>query len=202
MIYYQIYSTVNKINGKSYIGQHRQESREKDEYLGSGLHLKRAIKKYGISSFEKYILEVCETREQADFLEKRYIKYHRHFGKCEYNLANGGEGSWEYINKNRLNVHGKPAGMSGKHHSDKTKKIISITSKGRGLGVPKSEEHKRKISEKNKVSHKNKKLSEEHIKNISIATKGRKWFNNGVKSVHRHECPEGFDVGRISWKKL
>lgn len=43
---YTIYKTTNKIDGKIYIGKHETQDL-KDGYLGSGTHLKRAIKKYG-----------------------------------------------------------------------------------------------------------------------------------------------------------
>lgn len=38
-------------------------------------------------------------------------------------------------------------------------------------------------------------------KHHSEALKGRKWFNNGVKSIMSFECPEGYVAGRIKWTK-
>ena len=45
--------------------------------------------------------------------------------------------------------------------------------------------------------------------NMSKSHKGQKphipigthWYNNGIISVHRKECPEGFVPGRLSLKK-
>jgi hypothetical protein len=42
-----IYKTTNLLNNKFYIGMH-STSNLKDGYLGSGTHLRYAIRKYGI----------------------------------------------------------------------------------------------------------------------------------------------------------
>lgn len=52
---YTIYKTTNIKNGKYYIGKHQTEN-ENDSYLGSGIALKKAIKKFGKNSFIKEIL--------------------------------------------------------------------------------------------------------------------------------------------------
>ncbi len=41
-----IYLTTNIINDKKYIGQHRSDKYDKD-YLGSGILLSKAVRKYG-----------------------------------------------------------------------------------------------------------------------------------------------------------
>ena len=51
-MYHTIYVTTNKINGKKYIGKH-QTSDLNDNYLGSGILLKQAIKKYGKKKFRE-----------------------------------------------------------------------------------------------------------------------------------------------------
>ena len=73
-----------------------------------------------------------------------------------------------------------------------------------------SEETKKKISEKAKKSQANrseeqrlnayKKTKETWLRNgwnPSMATKGKHWYNNGVKQVLRFECPEGFVPGKL-----
>jgi hypothetical protein len=58
---YFVYKTTNKINGKKYIGSHYGKT--DDEYLGSGLLISRAIKKYGKENFKKEILEIQSNKQ-------------------------------------------------------------------------------------------------------------------------------------------
>lgn len=70
-----VYETTNKINGMKYIGKciyERQNDWEK--YLGSGVYLKRAIKKYGKENFVKVILEEAYSDDELRKLEEDYIK--------------------------------------------------------------------------------------------------------------------------------
>lgn len=92
---YYIYLIQNMVNGKTYIGQRKcpkNKTPETDYYMGSGVYLRSAKKKWGIKNFKKSILEVCETKDEADFLEKRYIRFYRLAGWAEYNIASGGDG--------------------------------------------------------------------------------------------------------------
>jgi group I intron endonuclease len=83
-----IYRTTNLKNGKIYVGKDTKNSKN---YLGSGVLLKKAIKKYGKENFIKEILETCENEEQLNEREKFWInKLNSNiFG---YNLTDGGTG--------------------------------------------------------------------------------------------------------------
>jgi len=118
MVYYQVYSIFNTINGKVYVGKHKIDTMNKKNYFGSGKAIKFAIKKYGKSNFEKTILEYCENEEAANWYERKYILWYRRHGKCEYNIADGGEG-------------GNGGGNLGKRHTEETKKKMSISRKGK-----------------------------------------------------------------------
>lgn len=58
-----VYLTTNMINGKQYIGLDKKNN---PSYLGSGLMLKRAIKKYGRANFVKEILQECSSMQEYD----------------------------------------------------------------------------------------------------------------------------------------
>src|ERR1700752_2166362 len=63
----RIYMTINKINGMKYIGR---DSLNRDRYLGSGVFLKQAIRKYGKENFEKVIIEdLPESATMKDLVE-------------------------------------------------------------------------------------------------------------------------------------
>lgn len=97
-MYYFIYKTTNKINGKYYIGMHKTDDLE-DGYLGSGTHFKRALEKYGKENFEREILEYCNSDEEMHLAEARYITEDVINDKNSYNLKLGGYGGWDYVNE-------------------------------------------------------------------------------------------------------
>ena len=69
-----IYKTTNIINYKIYIGQ---EQNFNPNYYGSGIKIKRAVKKYGKQNFNKEIICFCDTKEELDVKEKQLIQeYH------------------------------------------------------------------------------------------------------------------------------
>ena len=153
---YYIYRITNKINGKTYIGQHKYKKLN-DRYMGSGVHLKRSQKKYGIENFEKEILySRIQYKETADDMEKFAIAKERALGKAEYNIANGGQG------------------YTGKR-SEKTKSKMSESHKGKSgpnKGKKHSEDWNRKISE-SKKGKKPYDMTEEIRKNMRESSKGK-----------------------------
>jgi len=157
-----IYETTNKINGKKYIGK---DSKNDENYLGSGILLKLAVKKYGRENFKKEVLEKCNNIYELDEREKYYIDLYNCVESSKYyNMMEGGHGGKqgrEAIEKisNSLKNHKM---YKSKDRSEKIKKALT----GRRL----SEEHKAKIKKKMK----NRKLSDEHKENISKSRKGIK----------------------------
>lgn len=93
-MFFIIYKTTNKINGKYYVGKH-QTTDLNDSYMGSGKLIKKAIKKYGAENFTKEILHVFETEEEMNAKEKELVTV----SEETYNLCEGGKGGWGYCNK-------------------------------------------------------------------------------------------------------
>lgn len=93
-MYGYIYETTCKIDGKKYIGMHKWSKDSIDpNYLGSGLHLQKAIQKYGKSNFECRILEWCSSREELSEKEEYYIsKVQAPINPDYYNIEDGGFG--------------------------------------------------------------------------------------------------------------
>lgn len=85
-----IYKITNLVNGKVYIGQHKDYSKIVDNYLGSGSIIKSAIKKYGKENFEKKILEYC-TNDNVNDREIYWIKKYNSLVPNGYNITKGGD---------------------------------------------------------------------------------------------------------------
>jgi group I intron endonuclease len=67
-----------------------------DGYMGSGIALKNAIKKYGIENFKKEILSVHETKKQMILEEKRLLTAEIIKDPLSYNIAKGGQGGFVF----------------------------------------------------------------------------------------------------------
>jgi group I intron endonuclease len=112
-----IYEILNIVNGKRYIGQTVDYEKRKLEHIyrltkskHENLYLQRAWNKYGCIGFQFSLVEQCDTKEQLDRAERKWITefntLSRHHG---YNLQNGGSGTSE-INNRRRSKNSKPDG--------------------------------------------------------------------------------------------
>ena len=101
-MYYLIYKTTNKINQKYYYGAHYTNDVD-DDYLGSGVALKKAIEKYGRENFYKEIVELCDSEDEMYLKEEMIVSEHYRKDEC-YNINVGGKGGWNYVNSNGLNL--------------------------------------------------------------------------------------------------
>jgi group I intron endonuclease len=84
-----VYKTTNLLTNKSYVGK---DAHNRSKYLGGGLYLSRAIKRYGKENFLKETLAWCYTKEHLDWLEKFYIQYFNTKVPNGYNISDGGDG--------------------------------------------------------------------------------------------------------------
>lgn len=88
-----VYITTNNVNGKMYIGQRCYHKKGWENYLGSGVYLKRAIRKYGKENFTKTIIKNYINKEELDAGEIYFIqKYDAVNNDNFYNIAQGGDG--------------------------------------------------------------------------------------------------------------
>lgn len=118
-----IYKITNLINNKIYIGQDKNDD---PNYFGSGILIKKSIKKYGKENFLKETLCICNTIDELNEKERFYIdEYCSTNKKIGYNISVGGTNGV----------------MLNRKHSDETKMKMRMSA----LGKKKSKEHCKNI---------------------------------------------------------
>lgn len=197
-----IYKILNKINNKIYIGQSwnieirwRKHKNNRKYYSSKNWHLYESFNKYGIENFEFSILHEIKIVEEynkekiqieLDYYEDVFIK---HFNSRDREFG---------YNK-------REAGGRGKHSEEsKLKNRESHLGKSVNLGVPKSEESKKKMSEAGKlrIGEKNsmfgKKHNDETKKKISEKAKLRTGEKNPFfGKTHTKETIEKIQKNRL-----
>lgn len=161
-MYGYIYITINKINGKIYIGQ-KKSSKYVDSYYGSGRILLKAIDKYGKENFVNHMIDCANTQEELDEKEKCYISFfkNKYKDKC-YNIAEGASGGnvFRYANK-----------------EEKEAFKLKMTKINRERC--KSKEFKDKISQKTSLRYNDVKIREEHSKRLKEV-----WSDKYLREKH------------------
>lgn len=157
-----LYKITNLVNNKIYVGVHSGDPN--DNYLGSGLHIKRAIKKYGITNFNRKILIECETEKEAYDIESILVDDNFIKRIDTYNLKTGGRGGWscavkygddnvmrrsEVARKVSDSIKASITPEERKRRSDRMKENRQNgTVKARPAGWKMTEEQKEKLSKK------------------------------------------------------
>lgn len=159
-----IYKTTCNVTGRWYIGMHSTINLE-DGYMGSGVRLRRSIRKYGVENHTKEILEFFPTRELLVEAEKKVITPDMVMDENCMNLREGGTGGW--VNDEvqlRCSIAGGKK-SSAKYWTDEDYKMKTLNNLKKALeflaehperqgtkflGKTHSEETKRKMSEKRK----------------------------------------------------
>lgn len=205
--YHFIYKTINQVNNKFYIGVHSTNNLE-DEYLGSGLRLWRAIRKYGKSNFKKEILEYHPSREELMQREKELVNEELLKDLLCMNLKPGGSGGLKSEeHKQKWNKAGRDAHAKYMIENPKYReKIRLIRSKARKLEYELGKRKRKPVKDWTGCKHK-----EETKRKIKYAKKGKGlketnsqfgsyWTTNGIenKKIKKDQpIPLGFYKGRI-----
>lgn len=133
----QIYKITNLLNNKIYIGK---DTTSDPNYHGSGLLIKRALKKYGLENFTKEIID--ETYDYGELSKKEIYwidKYNSTDRNVGYNISSGGDGGDTFSNHPELNL---------------IKEKISKNSPKKGKTYEEAFGLKKSIEYKNKLKHK------------------------------------------------
>lgn len=121
---YTVYKTMNKINGKEYVGFHKIKNIDeikyntsesgsifKDGYMGSGSLIKKVLEKYGPEKMCQELLFISSDKSEAEALEKSIVNKEYIKKDDNYNLIEGG---------NVCILFGEDNGFYGKKHSKET----------------------------------------------------------------------------------
>lgn len=185
-------------NGKSYIGITRQDERLRWNY-GNGYcnqFFGKAVKKYGWANIKHEILEVCETLEEANASEVKYIAHYETMNPEKgYNCTLGGDGSSGHIVSKETRI-AQSALLKRMWKDEETRKRfldhlakLNLSRKGIKLG----EEHKRRIGLSNGIKVDQYSLSGEFIAtHPSLMDAARSVGANGNTDIVR--CCKGKDV--------
>lgn len=175
-----IYKTVNLANGKIYVGRDKYNN---PNYIGSGVLLHLAIKKYGKENFLKEIIEECEDH-LLDEREKFWIKeLNSQDPLIGYNIADGGHNDFtmnEYVKaKISKALKGKYVGEKSFRHglklSEEHKRAFTAQAgklKGKTFDEFYGEEKSLEIKTKMSNSSSGRSKSKSHRESISRSKKG------------------------------
>lgn len=180
-----IYKTTNVVNGKIYIGKSKKDLNASKGYMGSGIQITEAIRKYGKHNFKKDILE--DNIKDLNTLNERetyYIQLHRSSDRSiGYNISLGGDGG-DTITQNPRRDEivesrtGENNPFFGRHHSKKTRRALRDMMINRKL----TDDQKLKISKGLRAAYQNGSKSPTITDQMRRAARERFLKNNPSKT--------------------
>ena len=198
--YYYVYQIRNLINNKVYVGAHQTDNLE-DGYMGSGIQITRAIKKYGLDNFQKIILKFFDTAEamfgeEAEIVDRDFV-----LREDTYNLCEGGYGGQWSVGRvenglknarESLFIYSEEAKEKVRQYNMSEKALAhrrSVASLGN-----KASRTKEAITKKKATMRQNK-----HSQGKKNSQFGTMWITDGTsnrKIGKNEQVPEGWKRGR------
>jgi hypothetical protein len=191
-----IYKTTCNVTGRWYIGMHSTNNLE-DGYMGSGLRLRRSIRKYGLENHTKEILEFFEARQLLIEAEKKRITPEMLTDKNCMNLMGGGKGGFisEEQQKHRSICAGNAFAKKYKEDEIFREEVI----KKRNVGVIKAH----KDGKFNYNNFEGKKHSDKSKEKMSESSKGKGVGENnsqhGTMWIHCKASGEVKKIKKEDW---
>lgn len=175
-----VYLTIDTLKWYVYVGQHQSETYD-NTYFGSGTIIKNIIKKRK-DALRNYVLEWCDTKDELDFAEQKWIELFRE--ECEnkcINIADGGQGGILGDFHREAIINSNKTREITKEQLEKTKQTLLEKYGVENAGqIPEA-----KI--KNIQFHKGRKASKETKEMMSKTRKGKKWdkpmSENGRRNI-------------------
>lgn len=192
--FHYFYKITNLINNHFYYGVHNT-SNLNDGYMGSGVRLQKAYKKYGIENFKKEILKWFDTAEEAFEYESSVVNETLVFDDNCYNLQKGGKGG--FIPNIQDFVPHPKGRMVVKYKNTKEYFVIDNSEYDPKIHDTTYTNRKRSDKEKNKIRN---------TMTPKNSTNNRIWVNkNGVvkylrKDLLNEYIENGWSLGRSGYK--
>jgi hypothetical protein len=181
-----LYVKQHNLTGLKYLG--KTTNSDPHAYPGSGIRWRKHLNKHGYN-YTTTVLRECQDTEELKFWGRYYselwdVAESDAWANLKTEEGQGGELSEE----SRALISRKKKGIP---KTSEHKEKISVTKKGQKYG-PQSEEHKRNNSE----SKMGRPQPKDAIARRTASRKGGKWYNNGIISKFSQNCPDGFVPGR------
>jgi hypothetical protein len=184
---YFVYKVTNKRNNRYYIGAHETYDIS-DGYLGSGIAIKRAIRKHGAENFIREILVYSQNETEMYLLEEQILGDKWNTDPLCYNVMPGGTGSWKHVNDS-----GMHKGANNCMHNEEVKtKVINK------MKVTKASNKEKyyKIAKNAWIISANKtrgKKRSDHSKAMKLKMK-EVWQRNGMREKIRDSISGMFEI--------
>ncbi len=181
---YCLYQITNLLTGSIYVGVHASEHLE-DSYMGSGVYISRAIKKYGVENFKKTILETFDSVEDMFTREAEIVTLEFIHRDDTYNLVEGGRGlraGTEYVKQFSAKGRAKQKELGISVHDPRIQQMGVEVQRQRGTGIFDPIHQKEMIDKSHSVkseAKRSKTFKERgHSKGAKNPNYGKKWIHN------------------------